>query len=139
MMDRRSLLKGAVGTAGAAIGAFALQHGVDARESVPEGVQGQQVNATTSMMTLATQGTNHYATPVGVSARTLIAGPFPDYDPAYPVKTLTVRPTGDGREVWEIHTVYDPPPLQTVLIEPGQWLGEIRPITDAPAFLSEPL
>jgi hypothetical protein len=29
--------------------------------------------------------------------------------------------------------------LRTPLIEPGQWLGEIRPITDAPAFLSEPL
>jgi hypothetical protein len=155
-----------VGAAGAALGAFALQHGVDARETAPEGVQGHQVDATTSMMTLATQGEAHYATPVGVSARTLIAGSFsganwpadasmeaycesfvnetidrmfPQYDPAYPVKTLTVRPTGDGREVWEIHTVYDPPPLQTVLIEPGQWLGEIRPITDAPAFLSEPL
>jgi hypothetical protein len=120
------------------VGAFAVRNGVDARETTQGGVQGQSVDATTGMMALATQGTAHYTAPVDGS-RTLVAGPFPDYDPAYPVKTLTVRPTGDGREVWEIRAVYDLPPLQTVLIEPGQWLGEIRPIAGAPAFLSEPL
>jgi hypothetical protein len=127
-----------MGALSTTVAAFAVRNGVDARETAPEGAQGQSVGATASMMTLARQGTAHYAMPVDGS-RTLVAGPFPDYDPAYPVKTLTVRPTGDGREVWEIRAVYDLPPLQTVLIEPGQWLGEIRPIAGAPAFLSEPL
>jgi hypothetical protein len=40
-MNRRSLLKGALGAAGAIMGALAVRSGVDGREAVPEGVPGQ--------------------------------------------------------------------------------------------------
>jgi hypothetical protein len=73
-MNRRSLLKGTLGAAGALVGALAVRTGVDGRASVRDGVQGRQVDA---LMSLATQGTSHYATPVDGS-RTFVAGPFSD-------------------------------------------------------------